>query len=179
MVIFSKKITKSSKRLFGMTAYRFPLPWVDKSDETFSAYNIFLALISSHNCSNLTLSWPGQGKFTLPSEKSKINTEDVNIFTGFSMTFNLILLRVCSESFIAIGLFLTELWLFCQRRLEVILYFLYVPSFYCTNRWSSLSRPLSRLVSCFMQSCCAVLCFFDCCISFFIIVANIDRDISR
>ena len=28
-----------------MSAYRFPLPWVDKSDETFSGYKIFLALI--------------------------------------------------------------------------------------------------------------------------------------
>ena len=34
-----------SKGLFGMSAYRFLLPWVDKFDETFSGYKIFLALI--------------------------------------------------------------------------------------------------------------------------------------
>ena len=38
-----QKIT--SKGLFGMSAYRFSLPWVDKFDETFSGYKIFLALI--------------------------------------------------------------------------------------------------------------------------------------
>ena len=31
--------------LFGMSAYRFPLPWVGKSNETFSGYCYFLYIL--------------------------------------------------------------------------------------------------------------------------------------